>query len=226
MIRPRPLPLASRKSRRLARAVTVLELLVALAGAVILAAAALRIFDETQTASIKMTRRQTGIDFASLALDEIRELLRDAVPPEALDADAARAEFAEDRMTFPAYAGPATGLAQVSLPLLASSLTDGAPDGGMKYELLATPFGGEGETRRRSVGPGFEGIRPRISFRYALESSADGPVRYVKELPPGQWPALVEVAVSIEPEGGGERQVFRTAVVPGRLPQFAGGGPR
>lgn len=219
---------------------TVLELLVGIGGFVIVSGILLQIYDETRDASLKMTRRQAALDFSVAAVDEIRALLRDAVPPDSLDPPGrGRAEFRNDAMTFPAYVGDARaggedgaggavgGLAQVTLPLLANALEDGTPDGRMTYLRKTIPWdeieaGGEG--RRRTLGGlAFEGFRPRISFRYATRSTAAGPVSYENALPAGTWPALVEITVRVElPDSVGEVPIFRTSVIPGGVPDAGG----
>lgn len=197
--------------------VTLIEIIVAMAGLVLVMGVVLGIYDETQKAAQKMVKRQASIDFAVSFVDQSAALLRNAVNPGNLDV-AVTPAFAPDRLSVPAYGDPASnGLFLVSL-----RPTD-SEDASHPYEIVRKTLAGAGDTpaEEESVstyGQPLEHAEPVVRFRYAMESKPGAPVAYVERLGSGQWPVLVEISVEVPAGSDGEDPIrMRTAVIPGRV---------
>lgn len=201
------------------RAVTLVELLVATAGMVIVMGLVYKVYDATQAASIKMSRRQGAIDYGVRVMDETTALLRRALAPsnvEGLEND--RAVFGPDRFTVPAFPRSASeGLYLITIRPSESE------EGGVAYERFEQPVDlatGEKPVEEivRTLGGKDLEFEPELSFRYALEATPGRKVNYVDSLEPGQWPVLVEVRIKIElEEYEGLPVELRTSVIPGRV---------
>ena len=101
---------AAASARRRTAAMTLVEILVATGGMVVVMLIAYQIYDETQRASLKMTRRQAAIDYSVTVMDEVASAIRGAVNPADLASpDAAPASFQPDQFTVPAYPNLAEG---------------------------------------------------------------------------------------------------------------------
>ncbi len=213
---------------RPSRGMTLVEILTAIGGLVVVGGLALGVFEQTQTASLKMTQHQNAADLGARVMDEISSLLREAIPPENLDNPAVAVAFMEDRATFPAHLGKsAEGLFLVSFEPVGE---EGEKGDVIQKAILLAPAGNEDQNKgseRLLFGTspqinGPEGLSPTVSFRYARQAKPGEPVPYVAELKPGEWPALVEVTIRIglsrEPE---HPVVLRTALIPGWLPSSA-----
>ena len=219
----------SRNRRRPTAAITVVELLVATAGLLVVMFIVLRIYEQTATAAKKMTSRQTAIDYGIGVIDEIGRLLYDAIAPGDLDLQdpsAAGALFQSDRITIASFPrGASAGLYLITV----APAED--PSEGTYYEQGEKPVseatgtepvegggGGGGITRPFPLGVKALDFKPTISFRYALEAPQPGAsINYSESLEEGQWPALVEVSVFIEREDDPLRPIeLRTAIIPGR----------
>lgn len=200
---------------------TLVELIVATGGMVIVMGFAYRMFDTTRASAIKMTRRQSAINYSVAVIDEVSGLVRDAISPENLDLDDAlivKGIFGSDRLSVCTYLrGAAEGLYIVSV---------GPAEGdeeGIYYQWherpVASATGTEpvGEALRTLGGIRIES-EPQLRFRYALEVEPGAAVNYVDELEGDQWPAIVEVTVRVELEDDPERPVvLRTSLIPGRV---------
>lgn len=214
----RPLPSPPRSASR--AGFTIIEVLVAMVGMMIVGGIVLEVYVETQRAAQKMVRRQAGVDFAVAFTDQAAELLRNAVTPANLDVEV-RPVFTADRFSIPAYGDPASnGLFLVTV----RPAEDAA--GGRPYEIVREVVAGAGEAAGGSqtvnaFGPALSEAEAKVSFRYATEAKP-GAVNYVNRLEAGQWPLLVEIAVEVTPPAEGEQPVrMRTAVIPGRLGPLA-----
>ncbi len=203
---------------------TVIEVIVALTGMVLIGGIVLQIYDETQAAAQKMVRRQSAIDFAVSFLDQSSELLRNSVRPDNLDIEVQPA-FASDRLTVPSFGDPASnGLFLVTLR------PSDDPEDGRPYETVRKSLAGNGSVEESETANAFgyalsAGV-PSVSFRYATEAKPGGPVAYVDRLPPGAWPALVEIAVEVPTGSEGDAPIkMKTAVIPGRLAALAVAAP-
>jgi len=209
------------------KAVTLIELLVAIAGLTVLSLVAYGVYDQTQAASLKIARRQAAIDYALLAMKELTLLLENAVAPANLDRpEAVRPEFKADRLAVPSYVeGASPGLYLVTV-----SPGEGSGEGAhllRRESPVAGLTSGEAEQApARPLGLRPEGFEPRVRFRYAVAPprlGADVQVDYREELEAGLWPVLVEIVIRIELEDYPTNPVeLRTAVIPGRLPSLAG----
>jgi hypothetical protein len=197
--------------------VTLIELLVAMVGFLLIGGAILEIYDETQKAAQKMIRRQASIDFAVDFADRSADLLREAVDPANLDLPVAGVVFQNDRFSAPAYGTPASN----GLFLVTLRPREGADDG-RRYEVVRETLGGGAESTAvidSAFGLALTEGEPTVTFRYATEARPGQPVNYKERLVAGEWPALVEISVQVQPKGDGEEPVLmKTAVIPGRLP--------
>lgn len=200
---------------RALRAFTLLEVLIAMAGSLVVVGVTLGIYDQSQQATLKIMARQEALETGRRALAAATRELNALVRPDALDnSQNLRATFKNDLVE--AYRlGPSGGLRQVRLSTsgagetLAIQRTDLERPGG---DSPPAPIKFD-ETR----------IAAGLQFHYALKSNAGGPVDYVRELAPGEWPALIEIvyqARTIGPEP--ETITLRTAVTPGVI---SGGQP-
>jgi hypothetical protein len=204
----------------------VIELLIAIAGMVVVTGLAWGIFDETQKASAKMTRRQAAIDYAVAVQDEITNLLYSAVAPGNLDQPASvNSVFERERLAVPVYVhGAAAGLYVVEIRPAADQPDDaeGEPQS-VYYEKLETPVAAATGSAPVSekvtpLGGKTPDFKPRISLRYAA-SATPGQTAFLDTLGEGQWPALIELTIRIElPEYPTRPVLLTTAIVPGYLP--------
>ena len=212
---------SSRSTPRRPRGVTIVEILIATAGLVVILGLAWSIYDETQTASRKMIKRQSAIDYSVRVMDVITKLLRDAVAPENLDDPSiVKPVFSRETLSIPAYRTSGS----VGLDLVTIALSPNRESGEYyvridKPNAHATGTQGVSE-RRNALGGLVEGFEPTLSFAYALEAAPGRPVDYRDELAEGQWPALIRVTIVAELEEYKDKPVkLSTAVIPGRLPR-------
>lgn len=205
--------------KRSRRAVTLAEMLIAMAGLVIIGGMALGVYENTQSAATKMTRRQGAIDYAVRVMDEISEAVSDALPPENFASAPAPNEFKGPRIAVLTYSGrKAPGLSLVALEAKNGKLS-------RIERQIEPPAGGARVTGDldASLAGRFDDVPLFIAFRYAAESKLGQPVVYVNELPAGQWPALVEITLRATlPEDPLRPIELRTAAIPGRIPRRAG----
>lgn len=212
------------RSRRSA-GFTIIEVLVAMVGMMVIGGIILEVYVETERAAKKMVQRQAAVDFAVSFTDQASELLRTAVNPSNLDVEV-RPAFGADRFSVPAYGDPASN----GLFLVTVRPTENAADDGRPYEIVREVVAGAGGSTGasqtvNSFGPALAEAVPAVSFRYATEARP-GDVAYVNRLEPDQWPVLVEITVEVPTPGEGEEPVrMRTAVIPGRLGVIAAVGP-
>jgi hypothetical protein len=198
---------------------TLIELLVAIAGLLVVLIIIYRIYDETQQASVNMTRRHSGIDHAVRVVDEAGELIASAVNPAALD-DAAGAEaaFEKNRLVLPIHrAGEEGGWRVVTI---AAAQGEGASH----FEIQEKAIGDTGEPIARELGGKIEGIASDIQFRYALDATPGAAIEYMDSLRAGEWPALIEVLVSVrtDPKDPNNQPIeLRSSFMPGRMPKSA-----
>ena len=86
---------------------TIIEVLIVSAGLAIFLGLVYRVYAETQGAAIKMTNRQSAVNYAVRMIDDVTAVLLDAVDPESFDGEAdikllkARVEFKEHTLTIP-----------------------------------------------------------------------------------------------------------------------------
>jgi hypothetical protein len=209
---------------RASRAVTLIELLVAMVGFLLIGGAILEIYDETQKAAQKMIRRQASIDFAVVFADRSAELLREAVRPANLDISVDGVAFQSDRFSVPAYGVPASN----GLFLVTVRPRDDAGDG-RRYEIVRQALGAAGDastSTQTGLGVALTEGEPQISFRYATHARPGEPIEYRDRLAPGEWPAVVEISVQVQPKGDGEDPILvKTAAIPGRLPAVRPAAP-
>lgn len=204
-------------TRRPVSGVTLVELLVTMAGLTLVMGISYDIYDETLRASQKMIARQSALDYGVTVIDATTKLLRGAIHPDDLDLKVS--------------VGPsfkAGGLSVHAYPLDASQglrfVTISTSEEGDLVRTNAVVKGATGqgaqEETSSSVGTVIKGFTPTVSFRYATEAKAGFPVNYVDSLKSGQWPVLIEITVSSElVDRPGHPVVLKTAVIPGRLPR-------
>lgn len=204
---------------------TIIEVLIVSAGLAIFMGLVYRVYAETRDAAIKMTHRQSAIDYAVRMIDEVTSVLLDAVDPESFDEEAdikllnSRIEFKEHTLTIPRIRKEAT---EVLCLGIIRPVEEG--EEGEVYEYREEPIKSAGpgavQELTRTLGGRAEGFTPELSFRYATEAQPGQPVTYVSQLEAGQWPVLIQVSVSMEIPDYPTRPVeFQTAVIPGRLPR-------
>lgn len=214
-MKPRTIEL--RRNSGSARAgITLIELMVAMTGLLVIGGIVLQIYDETQKAAQKMVRRQAGVDFAVAFLDQASDLLRQAVPPSSLDVPIATV-FLPDRFSVPVYGDPASN----GLFLLSLRPREDAADG-RRFETVrevwaAADNSTRGTSTQEPFGAALQEALPKVSFRYATESRPGGAPPYRDQLEPAEWPVLVEVKIEVPGDEGEEPVVMQTAVIPGRL---------
>lgn len=200
---------------------TLIELMVAIAGMLVVMFIVYELYDQTQSASLKMTKRQSAIDYSVQIIDKTTQLLAQAVSPENLEnPGSVTPVFKNDQLTVPSYREDASaGLYRVtirkaenegeSVYFVRNEAPVASATGQQPVKETTEPFGGKTKD-----------FKPEISFRYALTAKPGAPVEYVNELPSGQWPALVEVAVAIKLEPTdpqGEVVEMRTSCIPGQI---------
>lgn len=197
--------------------ITLIELLVAIAGMLVLLYIIYNIYDASQAASINTTRRQASIDFAVRTIDEVGQIVTGAVHPSNLDGQEPATRFQRNKFTLPAHRGD-KGIRLVTV----GAAED--PAEGVFYQVIDAPIGaGEpGEPAPLTLGGKAENFTPEVSFRYALESTPNAPVAYSDSLPDGQWPALIEVSVIVKADEKDPQPIeLRTAFIPGGVPMTA-----
>lgn len=208
-------------TRRLVSGITLVELLVGLAGMTLVMGIAYDIYDETLRASRKMIHRQSALDYGVTVIDATSKLLHGAIHPDDLDLKVSVGpSFSGDSLSVLSYSGAASnGLKLVTI------FAAGDDDEGPPYRRRVSPVPGatgEGpaEESAAPLGTNVEGFTPTLSFRYATEAKAGSPINYVDSLKAGQWPVLIEITVSSELiDHPGHPVVLTTSVIPGRLPR-------
>lgn len=210
----------SRNSRR-ARAFTLAEALVAMAGMTIIGGVVFGIWSETQGATKKLLGRQAAVDYAVFTIDQTAEMLRDAVHPENLQTAAVeQISFTSETLTIPSFTDDVSeGLRLLTIAPAedeearhAYVVQERALDSG---EVIETRPLGLVTEQQSFVTKDFQ---PAISFSYATDVAPGQPIEFSPSLAPGQWPALVGITVTVvEPDNPEHPIVLETAVVPSRL---------
>lgn len=223
-----------RRSRAARRSgFTLVEILVATAGAVVVGGIILGLFEQSQRAARKIIARQEALETGQSALNQIAAKLRGAIRPDALDAPAAPsaaaptapATFASDAMEFPILneANEIERLAvkaprdQADTLVVFQSIAAGTPSAAAA-ETAPGAAPGTPAAARPASSIKFEKsvIKAAVSFRYATGAKPGEPVAYAPEMKPGEWPALIEILYeSHTAEPYSEAVVLRTAVAPG-----------
>jgi hypothetical protein len=214
--------IATRRITDRARAVTLVELMVATAALVTVLGLAYGLYDATRDAAIKMNRRQAAVDFAVLAMDEIVELIGRAVRPEdfeAIDRGAATTLFERDRLALTVYDDLEAGLGPYRVEIRPAV----EPLGGVTFERRNTPSIGDGAAFAwRPFGTETAQFRPKIAFGYAAAAAEPGrEIEYLPRAESQDWPALIQVAIEIELENDLPIRL-QTAAIPGRLSMRGG----
>lgn len=209
------------------RGITLVELLIAVGGMVIVMGAAFEVYEETQSASIKMTNRQAATDYAVRVMDQAVELINNAVNPADLEsASGARGEFKRFLASFPVMMpGEQAALSQVSIR--PAKRTPGSHASGAQYQIIESPLPAtEGKavaSSVKSLGGRAEKFHPILSFRYATEAKPGQAIAYVDQLESAEWPRLVEITLRVDlPDSPDQPILLQTAVMPGRVNRDGG----
>ncbi len=195
---------------------TLLELLIAMTGMIFVGGAALKIYEETQGAAVKMTRRQVALDYASRVMDEIAARLRDSIPPSELAPPHAtsRMDFKSDHLVFPTmFADSKTtgahlmSLGPTSKAGVMNSIVSLRSASNANVTEVSSPMGGIPE-----------GFTPQLEFAYATDANPDRAINYRDSLSQNEWPLLVRVKLRIDiAEYPTDPIVLQTAVLMGRI---------
>jgi len=203
---------------------TLIELMVAIGIMVVVMGMAFTVYDQTLKASLKMTTRQSAMDYSILTMDQIVGLLGDAIIPADLDDPAAAAaSFGPGSLSVPINkTGAGGGLYLLTLRRAKPERAE------VPFEIEQTLIkarGDSGALMKSTVALGgkVKDFGIEMSFRYALESRPGEPVRYVDRLEPGQWPALIQVTLTAKMDDYPTEPVaLTTSVIPGRISRAGG----
>lgn len=207
---------------RFTRGFTIVELLIATTGMVLVMGMVYKIYDETQAATIKTIRRQSAIDYSVQLMDRTTGIIKSAIEPENFDPAVRKAlntEFKSNGLTVPRYHDDVTTAGLYVATIRAKQSTED----GHFYELFETPVAGATGTapvQESTIDLDLmtDDFTPTLSFRYATEAQAGKDVKYVDSLESGDWPVLIEITIEVVLD---EAQTIhlQTAVIPGGMPK-------
>jgi hypothetical protein len=209
------------QSRRAQSGLTVIELIIAVAGMTVVAGLAYGIYDETQKASVKMSTRQAAIDWAVRVNDEIASLLYNSVAPGNFDQPGlVQPAFEKNRLVVPAFPrGASEGLYQIEIRPAAEN-TEGVHFERHELPIAAATGNDPVAETTTPIGGKTDQFTPQISFRYAASADPGNGAAYTEVLNPGEWPALIEVTIRIElPDYPTRPVLLQNAFIPGYLPK-------
>ncbi len=207
---------------RFVRGFTIIELLVATSGMVLVMGIVYKIYDETMAATIKTTRRQSAIDYSVQLMDRATGIVKSAIEAENFDPavrKALKTEFTSGGLTVPRYHDDVTTAGLYVATIRPKQSTDD----GHFFELFEAPVAGATGTapvQESTIDLDLKvnDFTPTLSFRYATSAQAGKDVNYVDRLDSGDWPVLVEITVEVVLD---EAQTvhLQTAVIPGGMPK-------
>lgn len=204
------------------RAMTMVEILVAIGAMVVILGVAYGMVIESERASRKIAQREASMQYCQRVIEQVSATLRAAVPPSAFKAGVAKtgATFEASRFSVMTLDRESTGgLMRVTIGLDPEA-HDGA--GAILRRLEAV----DGENVTVSEDDFYmalaETSRVELEFGYAGPQKPDMLANYQATWPGGDWPSLVRVVVRVKSGSEDEELIeLETAVIPSMVPRPA-----